>query len=60
MGRQALLISVVLAGSWWAMQAVHEFGHVLGAWLTGGRVERVVLSPLTISRTICPRIRDRS
>src|SRR3954451_22380263 len=33
------------------MQAVHEFGHVLGAWLTGGRVARVVLHPLTISRT---------
>jgi hypothetical protein len=33
------------------MQAVHECGHVLGAWLTGGRVERVVLHPLTISRT---------
>jgi len=33
------------------MQAVHESGHVLGAWVTGGRVERVVLHPLTISRT---------
>src|SRR5947209_16580674 len=33
------------------MQAVHESGHVLGAWLTGGRVARVVLHPLTISRT---------
>lgn len=33
------------------MQAVHEFGHVCGAWATGGRVERVVLHPLTISRT---------
>ncbi|MBN9519420.1 M50 family metallopeptidase [bacterium] len=33
------------------MQAVHEAGHVLGARLTGGRVERVVLHPLTISRT---------
>jgi hypothetical protein len=33
------------------MQAVHEFGHVGGAWLTGGRVARVVLHPLTISRT---------
>ncbi len=33
------------------MQAVHEFGHVLGAWWTGGRVARVVLHPLTISRT---------
>src|SRR5881394_1603306 len=33
------------------MQAVHESGHLLGAWLTGGRVARVVLYPLTISRT---------
>lgn len=33
------------------MQAVHEFGHVVGAWLTGGRVEHVVLHPLSISRT---------
>ena len=33
------------------MQAVHEFGHVIGAWTTGGRVARVVLHPLTISRT---------
>jgi hypothetical protein len=33
------------------MQAIHELGHVCGAWLTGGRVERVVLHPLTISRT---------
>jgi hypothetical protein len=33
------------------MQAVHESGHVIGAWMTGGRVARVVLYPLTISRT---------
>ncbi len=33
------------------MQDVHEFGHVVGAWLSGGRVERVVIHPLTISRT---------
>ena len=33
------------------MQAVHELGHVIGAWVTGGRVARVVLHPLTISRT---------
>ena len=33
------------------MQVVHELGHCLGAWLTGGRVERVVVHPLTISRT---------
>ncbi len=33
------------------MQAVHEFGHVLGAWLTGGQVATIALHPLTISRT---------
>ena len=32
-------------------EAVHELGHVCGAWLTGGRVSQVVLNPLTISRT---------
>jgi Peptidase M50B-like len=40
-----------MAGSWLGMQAVHEMGHVLGARLTGGEVARVVLYPLTISRT---------
>jgi hypothetical protein len=33
------------------MQLVHECGHVAGAWLSGGHVAKVVLSPLTISRT---------
>lgn len=37
--------------SWFAMQAVHELGHVLAAWATSGEVERAVLHPLTISRT---------
>src|SRR5262249_48963731 len=32
------------------MQAIHEAGHVLGACITGGRVSRVVLYPLTIFR----------
>jgi hypothetical protein len=36
---------------WLGMMAVHELGHVIGAWATGGRVARVVLHPLTISRT---------
>src|SRR5687768_1269486 len=46
-----LLIAVTLVACWLGMQAVHEAGHVLGAWITGARVERVVLHPLTISRT---------
>jgi hypothetical protein len=48
---QLILIASTLVGSWLGMQAVHELGHVLGAWATGGRVERVVLHPFTISRT---------
>jgi hypothetical protein len=48
---QCLLIVSTLIASWLGMQAVHEFGHVLGAWVTGGKVAKVVLHPLTISRT---------
>ncbi len=47
----ALLIVTTLAASWYAMMIVHEFGHVLAAWLTGGEVARVVLHPLAFSRT---------
>lgn len=36
---------------WLGMQAVHEAGRVLAAWLSGGNVETVVLHPLAISRT---------
>ena len=46
----SLIVSAIL-GSWLGMQMVHEFGHVLGAWVSGGQVARVVLHPLTISRT---------
>lgn len=45
------LLLTAAAASWLAMMAFHELGHVLGAWLTGGRVERVVLHPLAFSRT---------
>jgi hypothetical protein len=48
---KAVLIAATIAVCWLAMQAVHEFGHVLHAWASGGRVTRVVLSPLQISRT---------
>lgn len=48
----AILFAVSLAMlSWLLMMAVHELGHIVGAWLTGGRVETVVLHPLSISRT---------
>jgi hypothetical protein len=47
----AILIFATLGLSWLVMQVVHELGHVVGAWLTDGTVERVVLHPLGISRT---------
>ena len=34
------------------MYCTHELGHVVGAFVTGGQVESVALSPLTISQTI--------
>jgi len=49
--RRIVLIAATAIASWLGMQAVHELGHCVGAWLTGGRVERVVLHPFTISRT---------
>ncbi|MFO0947998.1 MAG: hypothetical protein U1D30_19100 [Planctomycetota bacterium] len=48
---QITFVILTLVGSWLGMQAIHEFGHVVGAWVTRGEVERVVLHPLTISRT---------
>ncbi len=36
---------------WYGMMAIHELGHVIGAWATGGTVTRVFLHPLSISRT---------
>jgi hypothetical protein len=48
---QVVLITSTIWGSWLGMQALHELGHVLGAWVTGGVVSRVVLDPRTFSRT---------
>src|SRR5215471_11271445 len=48
---QLQLLASTVVFSWLAMQAVHEFGHVVHAWTSGGRVERIVLHPLEISRT---------
>ena len=48
---QSLFVCSLVLCSWYGMMAVHELGHVLGAVVTGGSVTRVVLHPLTISRT---------
>jgi hypothetical protein len=48
---QALLIVSAVACSWLGMMAVHELGHVLHLFATGGTVEYVILHPLAISYT---------
>jgi hypothetical protein len=48
---QFLFAVSLVALCWLAMMAVHELGHVVGALVTGGSIERVVLYPLAISRT---------
>lgn len=53
MSRVARIIFVgsLLATCWLLMQALHEVGHIFGAWITGGVVSRVHLHPLEFSRT---------
>ena len=36
---------------WLGMQAIHELGHCLAALLSGGTITKLVLDPLSISRT---------
>ena len=48
---QALLIFSTIALSWLGMMAVHELGHVVHLWITGGTVKYVVLHPLEFSYT---------
>lgn len=46
----AAAVAFVLA-CWWGMQMVHEGGHVVAAFVSGGRVVAVELRPWAISRT---------
>ena len=55
---QLVLIASLLPLCWLTMLAVHELGHVLGAWVTGARVTHVELHPLRISRTDVVENRD--
>ncbi|MHC4502143.1 MAG: hypothetical protein ACYTFI_02475 [Planctomycetota bacterium] len=48
---QTALVLASLALSWLAFQALHELGHCIGAWLTGGRIGGVALHPLVLSHT---------
>ena len=46
-----MLVASFVPLCWLAMMGVHELGHVLAGWSTGGTVTKVVLHPLAISRT---------
>src|SRR5205823_1645007 len=43
---------VVIYASWIGMLVVHEFGHIITAWLTGGGIIKVSLPLLGFSQTI--------
>ncbi|MEX1229338.1 MAG: hypothetical protein WEB58_03805 [Planctomycetaceae bacterium] len=49
---QLTFLASFLALCWLAFLAVHELGHVLTAWMTGGVVSYVVLHPLKLSMTV--------
>ena len=44
-------IFALIVFSWLGMMAVHELGHVLAAVASGGRIQKVILFPVTFSRT---------
>ncbi len=48
---QIVLIVSTIGLSWLGMMIVHEIGHVVGAWVTGGVVSKVYLYPLSFSLT---------
>ncbi|MCA9077396.1 MAG: hypothetical protein KDA93_20385 [Planctomycetaceae bacterium] len=48
---QFALIGSFLPLCWLGMMATHELGHVVSGYLTGGTVTKVVIHPLSISRT---------
>lgn len=52
--RMTIKLIIVLGGlycCWLGMMALHELGHVLHGWLSGGRVERILLPWFGFSRT---------
>ncbi len=51
MTRQLGRLLVVTIASWYGMMAIHELGHCLAAWMTGGVVERVHFPLLGFSQT---------
>ncbi|HEV3344814.1 MAG TPA: M50 family metallopeptidase [Pirellulales bacterium] len=46
-----LFIAAAIAAAWLGMTALHELGHVLNAWLSGGRVVGLELPPRGLGHT---------
>ena len=58
--RRAVIAGVTIYASWLGMLAIHELGHVIHAWLSGGRVVQVIFPLLGFSQTIVwPNPRER-
>src|SRR4051812_23198633 len=51
MTRKTILLPVLLYAAWLVMMFVHEAGHVLHAWLSGGAVNRVHIPLVGFSQT---------
>lgn len=49
--RSSVFVVAALTASWLAMTALHECGHVLNAWLSGGRVTHIELPPRGLGHT---------
>ncbi len=49
--QQLVIILTFIGFCWLMMQVIHELGHVVSTIISGGQVEKVVLHPLTFSRT---------
>lgn len=51
-GKRFTIAIATVVLSWYAMMALHELGHCLGAMATGGRIESVEMPLLGFSRTV--------
>ena len=51
MRSQIVIAAAAAVVSWYAMMAIHEAGHCLGAIAAGAMIERVVIPAIGFSRT---------
>lgn len=47
-----VFVAAALSAAWLGMTALHELGHVLNAWLSGGHVTSVELPPRGLGHTL--------